>query len=118
MNNEQFKVQHHPLKCEPVDAKLVERMEGMYRLIGTQAGEASECIASMVAIDGTTYDQLGPNVMMIGVPMKPKFIGVAMCTHCIKRAAMLLRDLANTCDDLVKEVEAHGTPLGPKGFQG
>lgn len=72
-----------------------------------------------LADDGlSTLHPLGQNMDLSGVmailldpAQKPVFEGVALCVHCVNRAAMLFRDLANTCEDLVKEAEKHGKPI-------
>lgn len=81
----------------------------MYRTVCAVSEQAADALSSMMPLDGSAIMRLGPFAVMVGTD-KPRFEGLAICPHCITRAAMLLRDLANTCDNLVKEAEKHSKP--------
>jgi hypothetical protein len=101
------KLEHNPFNARPKEQKDLDRLESVFRMFDATQRQASECLAACAPLDGSRIENLGGGLIFAIISGKPKFEGLAICTHCMKRASMILRDLVTVVDDMVIEAEKH-----------
>ena len=103
------KLEHNAFQSKPKEQKDLDRLESVFRMFDATQRQASECMAACMPIDGTKTEALQNGIIMVMIPKNPRFEGLSICTHCMKRASMILRDLATVVDDMATEAEKYRT---------
>lgn len=100
-------IKHEQIIAQPTGEKLA-RLEDIWKTVQVECNQMNENFQSLTPIrDQSEGVEILPGVIayVLGGP-PPKFMGIAMCPHCCRRAAMFARDLANALDDLTQAAEA------------
>lgn len=102
---------HEAYKLEPPLLADLDRIEKICLQFNADAKSAETRLrSSLILIDGSKCVEILPGVIMV-VHGDGQFRGVNICVHCMRLAALHLRDLAGVCDDLIIEAEKNGTKL-------
>lgn len=99
------KLQHSDLRSIP-QGKDLERLSGMYEHYVALSGQINDAMSITPIVEGVSY--LGA-IRIVDASASLDFKGLGLCPHCVERASLLLRDLANTLDDIVVEVRKHAS---------
>lgn len=99
------KLEHADLRATP-QGKDLERLNGMFEQYNSLCEQVGQSLNVSPIVDGVQYRG---NLTIVNASASLDFKGIALCPHCIGRASLLLRDLANTLDDMVVEAKKHAS---------
>lgn len=94
-------LKHEAITAQPT-GKDLERLEGILNSYNSTCNQIADAVSIRPIYDGVTHT---PQITIIDASKPLTFRGVSICPHCLQRASMLFRDMANTIDDLVAEVK-------------
>lgn len=103
MSNMDSKLEHGDLRAIP-EGKDLERLNGMYEQFCATSEQAGRAMSIEPIFEGVEYYGA---LTIVNAGASHEFKGIALCPHCIERAALLLRDLATVLDDINAEVKKH-----------
>lgn len=98
-------IKHAPFASEPTNQSDVDRLEAMFKSVQETYDHFSNAIWGIQAITDfpTPKIERHDGLTILTCDGAGRFTGLAVCPHCMERAAMYCRDLANIFDDICKE---------------